>query len=83
MSRLQPTLYLSFEVTKVLAEMEKNGIKINRQSLETVKQEYTAEANELEKFLNQEIARVMGEWLKREKMAHGVKQDIYVKLVMV
>lgn len=41
--------------------MEKNGIKINRQSLETVKQEYTAEANELEKFLNQEIARVMGD----------------------
>ena len=61
MSKLQPTLYLSFEVTRVLAEMEKNGIKINRQSLEAVKQEYTAEANELEKFLNEEIKRVMGD----------------------
>ena len=41
MSRLQPTLYLSFEVTKVLAGMERDGIKIDRQALNLVKDEYT------------------------------------------
>ena len=54
MSKLQPTLYLSFEVTRVLAEMEKDGIKIDRQALNKVKHEYTLEANELEKYLNEE-----------------------------
>ena len=61
MSKLQPTLYLSFEVTRVLAEMEKDGIKIDRQALNKVKHEYTLEANELEKYLNEEIKRVMGD----------------------
>ena len=61
MSKLQPTLYLSFEVTRVLAEMEKDGIKIDRQALDKVKHEYTLEANELERFLNEEIKRVMGD----------------------
>ena len=61
MSRLQPTLYLSFEVTKVLAGMERDGIKIDRQALNLVKDEYTKELEELGIFLNKEIARVMGD----------------------
>ncbi len=61
MSRLQPKLYLSFEVTKVLAGMERDGIKIDRQALNLVKDEYTKELEELGIFLNKEIARVMGD----------------------
>ena len=61
MSKLQPTLYLSFEVTRVLAEMEKDGIKIDRLALNIVKHEYTLEANELEKLLNEGIMRVLGD----------------------
>ena len=60
MSKLQPTLYLSFEVTKVLAGMERDGIKIDRQALNLVKDEYTKELEELDLFLNKEVTRVMG-----------------------
>ena len=51
---MQPTLYLSFEVTKVLAGMERDGIKIDRQALNLVKDEYTKELEELDLFLNKE-----------------------------
>ena len=58
---MQPTLYLSFEVTKVLAGMERDGIKIDRQALNLVKDEYTKELEELDLFLNKEVTRVMGD----------------------
>lgn len=61
MSKLQPTLYLSFEVTRVLAGMERDGIKIDRQALNLVKDQYTKELEELELFLNKEVTRVMGD----------------------
>ncbi len=41
--------------------MERDGIKIDRQALNLVKDEYTKELEELGIFLNKEIARVMGD----------------------
>ena len=61
MSKLQPTLYLSFEVTKVLSGMERDGIKIDRQALNLVKDQYTKELEDLRLFLDKEVSRVMGD----------------------
>ena len=41
--------------------MERDGIKIDRQALNLVKDEYTKELEELDLFLNKEVTRVMGD----------------------
>ena len=44
---LLPTLRLSLEMTDVLARMEQNGLKINLDTLEQIREEYQREMDEL------------------------------------
>lgn len=58
---LLPTLRLSLEMTDALSRIEQNGIKINRQTLSKIREEYQAELFELERRLNQMAADAMGD----------------------
>ena len=58
MSKLQPTLYLSFEVTRVLAEMERNGINIDTKELRKLETQYTKEKIELEEKLQSKLKEI-------------------------
>ena len=58
---LIPTLRLSLEMTNVLAHIEQNGIKINRQTLSNIREEYEQELFTLERRLNELAANAMGD----------------------
>ena len=58
---LLPTLRLSLEMTDVLARMEQNGLKINRQTLADIRSEYEEELFTLERRLNELAAEAMGD----------------------
>ena len=58
---LLPTLRLSLEMTDVLARMEQNGLKINLDTLEQIRQEYQREMDELEIRLDELARHAMGD----------------------
>ena len=58
---LIPTLRLSLEMTNVLAHIEQNGIKINRQTLSEIRNEYEEELFQLERRLNELAQHAMGD----------------------
>ena len=58
---LLPTLRLSLEMTDVLARMEQNGLKINLDTLEDIRQEYQQEMDELEVRLERLARDAMGD----------------------
>ena len=58
---LLPTLRLSFEMTDVLARIEQNGLKINRDTLADIRNEYEEELSTLERRLNELAANAMGD----------------------
>jgi len=58
---LLPTLRLSLEVTDTLADIERNGIKINRSTLADIRKEYEDELFSLERRLQELAANAMGD----------------------
>lgn len=58
---LLPTLRLSLEVTDVLATIERNGIKINRETLADIRRQYEEELFSLERRLNELVSEAMGD----------------------
>ncbi len=58
---LLPTLRLSLEVTNVLSEIERAGIKINKQTLDNIRREYETELLSLERRLGELAANAMGD----------------------
>ena len=54
---LLPTLRLSLEVTNVLADIERNGIKINRTTLADIRKQYEDEGNNWDDWLAANAAR--------------------------
>ena len=48
---LVPTCKLSLEVTRVLTDIELAGLKVNRDTLQKIKEDYTKEYNQLENDL--------------------------------
>ena len=58
---LLPTLRLSLEVTDALATIERNGIKINRETLAEIRKQYEEELFTLERRLQELAADAMGD----------------------
>ena len=58
---LLPTLRLSLEMTDVLARMEQNGLKINLDTLEQIREEYKREMDQLEIRLDELARHAMGD----------------------
>ena len=58
---LLPTLRLSLEVTDALADIERNGIKINRDTLADIRKEYENELFTLERRLQELAANAVGD----------------------
>ena len=58
---LDKTLKLSFEMTKVLTDMEVHGIKINVDTLHKLRDEYQAEMVILNKKLDIMVKEAMGD----------------------
>jgi len=60
-SKLLPTLRLSLDMTSVLSDIERNGINIDLDALTQIEAEYRDELNKLEKYLQDEAQRAMGD----------------------
>ena len=58
---LLPTLNLTFEMTDVLVTLERNGLRINRRTLQEIKEEFEQEHHEIEQRLEEIIREVMGD----------------------
>ena len=58
---LLPTLRLSLEMTETLTEIERNGLKINLDTLNQIETEFQAELEELEIRLNDMAREAMGD----------------------
>ena len=58
---LIPTCKLSLELTKVLTDIEIAGLKVNKETLQRIKKDFTKEYNDLEQSLNELGKRVMGD----------------------
>ena len=57
---LLPTLRLSLEMTETLTEIERNGLKINLDTLNQIETEFQTELDELEIRLNEMAREAMG-----------------------
>lgn len=58
---LLPTLNLTFEMTDVLVTLERNGLQINRETLQEIKEEFEAEHHTIENRLEEIVREVMGD----------------------
>lgn len=58
---LLPTLRLSLEMTDTLSRVEQNGIKINKQTLAEIREQYQSELFTLERRLNELAQEAMGD----------------------
>ena len=56
-----PTIKMSMELTKVLADIEMNGLHINTDTLSAIKIKFEKELVELEKYLNDKVKYFMGD----------------------
>ena len=58
---LLPTLLLSFEMTDTLSRIERNGLRINLDTLDQIEKQYQEELDELELRLNDMAREAMGD----------------------
>ena len=58
-----PTLKMSMELTKVLADVEMNGLHINVDALNNIKVKFEKELVDLQKYLNEKVKVFMGKTL--------------------
>ena len=79
---LIPTITMMNEFTKCLVEMEGNGIKIDLEALEEVKQKYLAEQVSLKLMIQQGIADVMGDTPINYNSPEQLSQLIYSRKVL-
>ena len=56
-----PTIKMSMELTKVLADIEMNGLYINTDTLSAIKVKFEKELIDLEKYLNEKVKYFMGD----------------------
>ena len=56
-----PTLKMSMELTKVLADVEMNGLHINVDALNNIKVKFEKELVDLQKYLNEKVKVFMGD----------------------
>ena len=56
-----PTIKLSMELTKVLADIEMNGLHINTDILTNIKVKFEKELVDLQKYLNDKVKYFMGD----------------------
>ena len=56
-----PTIKMSMELTKVLADIEMNGLHINTDTLSAIKIKFEKELVDLEKYLNEKVKNFMGD----------------------
>ena len=61
MANLVPTLQLSMELTRVLADIEYNGIKIDDKALSDIREQYNQELADLQAFLTKKTSELMGD----------------------
>ena len=58
---IAPTIKMSMELTKVLADIEMNGLHINTDTLSAIKVKFEKELVDLEKYLNEKVKNFMGD----------------------
>ena len=58
---IAPTIKMSMELTKVLADIEMNGLHINTDTLSAIKVKFKKELVDLEKYLNEKVKNFMGD----------------------
>ena len=58
---IAPTIKMSMELTKVLADIEMNGLHINTDTLSAIKVKFEKELVDLEKYLNEKVKYFMGD----------------------
>jgi hypothetical protein len=56
-----PTIQMSMELTKVLANIEMNGLHINTNILNNIKVKFEKELVDLQKYLNEKVKIFMGD----------------------
>ena len=61
MSNLVPTLRLSFEMADTLSRIERNGLRVNLQTLAEIERQYQDELDALELRLNDMAREAMGD----------------------
>jgi len=79
---LSPTINMMNEYTKVLIDMEGNGIKIDKKALEEVKKEYLKEQKTLKNKLGRMVANVMGDTPINFDSPEQLSQLIYSRKVI-
>ena len=57
---ITPTIKMSMELTKVLADIEMNGLHINTDTLSTIKVKFEKELVDLEKYLHEKVKYFYG-----------------------
>ena len=58
---IAPTIKMSMELTKVLADIEMNGLHINTDTLTSIKTKFEKELIDLEKYLHDKVKYFMGD----------------------
>ena len=58
---LIPTIKLSLEMTEALSTIERNGLRVNMDTLDRIEEEYKRELEELEEELNAMAREAMGD----------------------
>ena len=58
---IAPTIKMSMELTKVLADIEMNGLHINTDTLTSIKTKFEKELVDLEKYLHEKVKYFMGD----------------------
>lgn len=79
---LVPTIEMMNEYTKVLITMESNGIKIDKQALKRVKEDYLKEQKALKIKVNRMVAEVMGDTPINLESPEQLSQLIYSRKVV-
>ena len=59
---LVPTLKLSLEMTDVLSRVERNGLRVNLDTLDQIEEQYKQELDDLERDLNTMAREAVGDW---------------------
>ena len=79
---LIPTIKMMNEYTKVLIDMEGNGIKIDKKALQEVKEEYIKEQTALKIKIGKLVANVMGDTPVNLESPEQLSQLIYSRKVI-
>lgn len=79
---LTPTIKMMNEFTKVLIDMERNGIKIDKEALKEVKEEYQREQRALKITVSKMVVNVMGDTPVNLESPEQLSQLIYSRKVI-